>query len=138
MYLSRVIPLALVATTLACGGYSAPTGPTGGMSNPPPSGSVAVSIQDFSFSPASVTIKAGTTVRWTNNGPSPHTTTSDGGLWSSATLSAPTSGGGYGGGGTAGGVFDFKFTQPGTFPYHCSLHPPSMYPGFTGMVTVTP
>ena len=140
MYLSRAVPLALIATTLACGGYSAPTGPTGGtpMSNPPPSGSVGVSIQDFSFSPASVTIKAGTTVRWTNNGPSAHTTTSDAGVWSSATLGAPTSGGGYAGGGTAGGVFDFKFTQPGTFPYHCSLHPPSMYPGFTGMVTVTP
>jgi plastocyanin len=137
MYLSRVIPLALVATTLACGGYSAPTGPTGGMSSPPPSGSVAVSIQDFSFSPASITIKAGTTVRWTNQGPSAHTTTSDAAVWSSPTLGAPMSSGGYAGGGTSGGTFDFRFTQPGTFPYHCSLHPPSLYPGFTGMVTVT-
>jgi hypothetical protein len=27
---------------------------------------------------------------------------------------------------------------PGTFGYHCALHPPSMYPGFIGTVTVTP
>jgi plastocyanin len=107
------------------------------MSNPPPSGTIAVTIQDFSFSPASLTIKAGTTVRWTNNGPSAHTTTSDGGTWASAALSAHQGGNGYGGG-SAGGTFDFTFTQSGTYPYHCSLHPPSMYPGFTGTVTVTP
>ena len=140
MSLLRVVPLALVTATLACGGYSTPTGPTGGgqMSSPPPAGTVAVSIQDFSFSPASVTIKAGTTVRWTNQGPSAHTTTSDGGVWTSGTLNAPSGAGGYMGGGTAAGTFDFRFTQAGTFAYHCSLHPPSMYPGFTGTVTVTP
>jgi plastocyanin len=140
MDLSRIVPLALVTATLACGGYSTPTSPTGGgqMSSPPPAGSAAVSIQDFTFSPATVTIKAGTIVRWTNNGPSAHTTTSDGGVWSSTTLSAPSGGGGYGGTGTAAGTFDFTFTQPGTYTYHCSLHPPSLYPGFTGTVTVTP
>jgi len=42
-----------------------------------PSGSVVgVTIQDFSFSPSTLTIKAGTSVKWTNNGPSAHTTTS--------------------------------------------------------------
>lgn len=140
MSLSRAVALAAVVATLACGG-SSPTSPGNGgqMSNPPPSGAVAVTIQDFSFSPASLTIKAGTPVRWTNQGPSAHTTVSDAGVWASGTLSAPTSGGGgYGASGSAGGTFDFMFTQPGTYPYHCSLHPPSLYPAFTGTITVTP
>src|SRR5438067_8670172 len=98
---------------------------------------MGITIQDFTFSPGSLTIAAGTTVRWTNNGPSAHTTTSDAGAWSSGTLSPPSGGGGYGGGGSAGGTFDFKFTQPGNYSYNSSLHPPSMYPAFTGMVLVT-
>ena len=129
MYLSRFLAIAAVAAALACGG-STPTNPT--------DGTKGVTIQDFAFSPASLTIKAGTTVRWSNNGPSGHTTTSDAGAWSSGTLSPPSGGGGYGGGGSAGGTFDFTFTQPGTYPYHCSIHPPANYPGFTGTITVTP
>ena len=139
MSFMRVFSLGLVASTLACGG-STPTSPTGGGqgSNPPPPGSVAVNIQDFSFSPASVTVKVGTTVQWTNRGPSAHTTTSDGGVWNSGNLAGPSAGGGYGDGGSPGGTFRFKFTTAGSFTYHCSLHPPSAYPGFTGTVTVTP
>ena len=138
MYLSRLLALAAAAATFACGSTS--TNPSNGqMPNPPPSGSVGVTIRDFTFSPASLTIKAGTTVRWTNNGPSAHTTTSDAAAWGSAALNPPGTGGsGYGGGGSAAGTFDFTFTQAGNYPYHCSLHPPSSYPGFTGMITVTP
>jgi plastocyanin len=139
MITSRIIPLLLAASLSACGGGdSAPTTPTGGGqgSNPPPAGTIAVTIQDFSFSPATLTIKAGTTVRWTNQGPSAHTSTSDTGAWNSGTLANPSGGGGYGS--SPGGTFDFNFTQPGTYSYHCSLHPPSSYPNFTGTVTVTP
>jgi len=152
MFLSRLLAIGAVAATVACRG--SPTAPNLGgqvfppgrqMSNPgqqtpspPPSDTVGVTIQDFTFSPASLTIKAGTSVRWTNNGPSAHTTTSDMGVWNSDALSPPGSGGGmYGGGGSAGGTFDFTFMQPGTFPYHCAIHPPNLYPGFTGTVTVT-
>jgi plastocyanin len=103
----------------------------------PPAGSASVTIQDFTFTPATVTIKAGSTVRWTNNGPSAHTVTSDSGVWASGVLGAPGGGGGYGGG-SSGGTFDFTFMQPGTFPYHCSIHPPTSYPGFVGTVTVMP
>ena len=72
-----VVALILAASLSGCGGYSAPTAPTGSgqMSNPPPPGSMTVTIQDFSFSPATLTIKAGTIVHWKNNGPSAHTTT---------------------------------------------------------------
>ena len=97
-----------------------------------------VTIQDFSFSPSAVTIKVGTTVTWTNSGPASHTTTSGSGVWDSGALSAPSGGGGYGGG-SAGGTFQFTFNTPGTYPYHCKIHPPSIatYAGFTGTITVT-
>ncbi len=102
-----------------------------------PSGSVVgVTIQDFSFSPSALTIKAGISVQWTNNGPSQHTATSDNGVWDSGTLGAPSGGGGYGGG-SAGGTYRFTFNTPGTYRYHCTLHPPSSYPSFTGTITVT-
>lgn len=128
MRISRFMATALAAVTVACGS-SSPTSPNN---------TVGITIQDFTFSPAVLTIKAGTTVRWTNKGPSAHTTVSDAGAWTSPTLSAPVSGGGgYGGGGSAGGTFEFTFTQAGDYPYHCSIHPPANFPGFTGTVKVT-
>ena len=126
-----------VALSLACSSSSGSslTGPAGGTGGGP---TADITIQDFSFSPATLTVKVGTTVRWTNKGPSAHTTTSDMGTWTSGTLGAPTSAGGYGGGGSAGGSFTFTFNQAGTYGYHCSIHPPAQYPGFTGTVMVTP
>jgi plastocyanin len=69
-----------------------------------------VSIQDFSFSPGQITVAPGTTVTWVNKGPSPHTTTADDGSWDSGTLQQ-------------GEDFSFTFDQPGTYTYHCSIHP---------------
>ena len=125
--------LALLLATVAC------TNSSGPVSGCTPTATVAcVTIQDFTFSPASLTIKVGTTVKWTNKGPSAHTTTSDAGVWNSGTLSAPTGGGAYGGG-AAGGSYQFAFTASGTYGYHCAIHPPSLpqYAGFTGTITVT-
>ena len=71
----------------------------------------SVSITDFQFTPATVTIQAGDSVTWTNNsGGTPHTTTSDSGVWDSGTLNA-------------GQSFTFTFKTPGTFAYHCDIHP---------------
>jgi plastocyanin len=107
--------------------------------HPAPPGSASVTITDFAFAPKTLTIKAGTTVVWTNHGPSAHTTVSDAsGLWNSGTLSPPIgSGGSYGGGSGAGGQFQFTFDTPGTYTYHCAIHPPSLYPAFTGTIVVT-
>jgi len=59
---------------------------SGGM----PGGPVAtVTIQDFSFSPATLSVRVGSTIQWTNKGPSPHTATSDLGVWDSGQLSPP-------------------------------------------------
>src|SRR5438034_3273613 len=76
-----------------------------------------VTIQDFSFSPATLSVKVGTTVRWNNNGPSSHTTTSDNAVWDSGPLAGPSGGGAYGG--APGGSFQFTFNTPGTYSYHC-------------------
>ena len=111
-----------VAALSACS--SSPTSPGGSMTGGSMTNGTSVSIRDFSFSPSAISVKVGTTVTWTNNGPSAHTTTSDGGAWDSGTLGA-------------GGTFQHTFMQTGTFGYHCTIHPPSLYPGFMGTVTVT-
>ena len=143
MHFTRFVGIGGVALMLACSSSSgsnltAPSGGGGGGGGGGAGGTSAdITIQDYSFSPATLTVKVGTTVRWTNNGPSAHTTVSDKGVWTSGTLSAPGGGGGYGGG-SAGGTFSFTFMTPGTFGYHCVIHPPSMFPSFVGSVVVTP
>jgi hypothetical protein len=69
-----------------------------------------VIISDFSFNPGSLTVAAGDTVRWTNQDAIAHTSTSDNGLWNSGPLAQSES-------------FMRAFTAPGTYPYHCILHP---------------
>jgi plastocyanin len=129
------LTLASLLVVLACGGGGDTTSPT----NNPPAGGSSVTIRDFNYTPANLTVKVGTTVTWNNLGPTAHTTVSDNGVWTSPVLSGPSSGGsGYGGGNSAGGTFQFTFTQAGTFPYHCNLHPPSSFPNFVGTITVTP
>jgi plastocyanin len=127
MWLARVAITAGLVTVMACKSSTSP-----GCSG------TCVTIQDFSFTPSAVMVKAGTIVTWVNDGPSAHTTTSDGAVWDSGTLSPPSGGGAYGGG-TAGGTYQVTFNTPGTYPYHCKLHPPSVaaYASFTGTITVT-
>lgn len=141
MQVARFVGISGVAVVLACSSNVTGATSTGGRGALPPSssGSAGITIQDFTFSPSTITVKAGTTVSWTNNGPSAHTTTSDAGVWDSGTLSAPGGGGGYGGG-SAGGSFQRTFNQAGTYTYHCSIHPPTLaqYRGFVGTVVVNP
>jgi len=70
----------------------------------------AVTIQNFAFSPASLTIKKGETVTWTNKDSTAHTVTSDNNVFSSNPLNN-------------GQTFSFTFNNAGTFPYHCNIHP---------------
>jgi len=79
-------------------------------STPGASESVSVTIKDFEFTPATVTIKVGDTVTWTNDGPSVHTATADDGSFDSGDLSQ-------------GKTFSHTFQTAGTFSYHCSPHP---------------
>ncbi len=126
MWFPRPVLFGVLAVSVACSSSTSPS-----------CSSSCVTIQDFSFAPSTMTIKVGTRVTWTNAGPSGHTATSDGGVWDSGTLGAPSGGGGYGGA-TAGGTYQFTFNTAGTYSYHCKLHPPASYPGFTGTITVMP
>jgi plastocyanin len=69
-----------------------------------------VMIVDFAFQPNTVSIKAGDTVVWTNQGPSQHTVTADNGSFDSSVLSP-------------GQTFSHQFTALGTYSYHCAIHP---------------
>jgi plastocyanin len=125
---SWLVTAAGLAAAAGCGGGTASSSPPGPQ----------VTIADFKFTPSTLTVKAGSVVTWTNSGPSVHTVTSDTMIFLSSSLSAPSGGDPYGGG-TAAGSFQFTFNTPGTYSYHCSLHPPSMpaYAGFTGTIVVT-
>jgi YVTN family beta-propeller protein len=67
-------------------------------------------ISQFAFNPASLTVASGQSVTWTNSDPVQHTTTSDTPGWNSGPLSA-------------GDAFTMTFATPGTYAYHCSIHP---------------
>lgn len=69
---------------------------------------VEIDIVDFAFEPSSVTIAPGTTVIWTNTGVAPHTVTGD---FDDSGILEP------------GQTYEWTFTDAGTFPYVCSLHP---------------
>ena len=72
---------------------------------------VSVNIKGFAFSPANLTVKAGTKVTWTNNDSVPHTVTSDTGT----ILNSPTL--------SQGQSWSFTFAAAGTVAYHCKVHP---------------
>jgi FtsP/CotA-like multicopper oxidase with cupredoxin domain len=85
------------------------------------SGAGAISIVDNHFNPGNLTVPAGTTVTWTNNGVNFHTTTSFDGLWDS-TIVPP------------GQTFSFTFSKPGTYTYYCRQH---LLQGMRATITVT-
>jgi plastocyanin len=69
-----------------------------------------VLARDFMFAPRSLTVRAGSTVTWTNRDPEPHTVVSGDGLFRSGALDTNDS-------------FSFRFEKPGTYRYACSIHP---------------
>jgi amicyanin len=85
-----------------------------------PAGPNEVNIDNFAFAPATLTVKAGTTVTWTNKDEDPHTVVDNGGAFRSQALGS-------------GGTYSFTFPTAGTFDYVCSIHP-----FMRGTVVVTP
>lgn len=68
-----------------------------------------VTIANFAFSPAALTVHAGTTVRFINRDSEAHTVTAKGGFTS--------------GGLDTGDSWSHRFDRPGTYRYFCALHP---------------
>ncbi len=71
---------------------------------------VEVKVDNFSFSPQTITIAPGTTVTWTNRDDIPHTVVSDDKVFKSKVLDTDEK-------------FSFTFDKAGNFPYFCSIHP---------------
>jgi plastocyanin len=74
------------------------------------SASQSVTMGDFFFSPASVTISVGDTVTWHNSGQAPHTATANNGSFDTGTINS-------------GGSGSHTFNSAGTFSYICTIHP---------------
>lgn len=70
----------------------------------------SVTISNFAFSPASISVKVGTSVTWTNKDQDAHTVTDKGGAFGSQALNT-------------GASFKFTFTKAGTYSYYCTIHP---------------
>jgi len=72
----------------------------------------------YAFAPTGVRVTTGSSVTWTNATDAPHTVTSDTGAFGSTTLNQNQ-------------TFSFTFATPGTYRYHCTIHP-----YMTGTITV--
>jgi plastocyanin len=76
----------------------------------PPPNAMDVRIDNFSFGPTELTVPVGTTVTWTNHDDIPHTVVSTDKVFKSKVLDTDDR-------------FSFTFSDPGTYPYFCSIHP---------------
>ena len=71
---------------------------------------IEVKIDNFTFNPKQVTVKAGDTITWVNHDDIPHTVASQTQAFRSKALDTDDK-------------FSFTFATPGTYPYFCALHP---------------
>jgi plastocyanin len=85
---------------------------------PAQSAEQTVGISEYAFSPAKLSVTAGTKVTWINHDQVPHSVVEKDKRFHSAALDTDDS-------------YSLTFSQPGTFQYFCSLHP-----RMTGTVTV--
>lgn len=69
-----------------------------------------VKIDNFAFTPATITVSTGTQVKWVNHDDIPHNVVSDDKSFKSKALDTDEE-------------FSFTFTKPGTYTYFCSIHP---------------
>jgi 3',5'-cyclic-AMP phosphodiesterase len=81
-------------------------------------GAYDVSVDNFSFAPATASVRVGATVTWTNRDDIPHTVTSTERKFKSPVLDT-------------GQQYSHRFDEPGTYKYFCSIHPK-----MTGQVVV--
>ncbi|MBW3646074.1 MAG: cupredoxin domain-containing protein [Actinobacteria bacterium] len=118
--------VALLVGTAACG--NAGSGPATDAAAPSSASAGqqdgAVTIKTFAFHPDPVRVKAGTTVSWTNEDEILHNVTSGERDEADGTFDKQLDG--------PGSVAEHTFDTPGTYAYHCSIHP-----GMDGVVEVS-
>jgi plastocyanin len=86
-----------------------------------PAPTTQVTIDNFTFSPQSLTIAPGTIVTWVNHDDVPHTATSSAKPREFGSRALDTD-----------DKFSHTFSTPGTYPYFCAVHP-----HMTGTIIVT-
>ena len=103
-YALSAAPLPAAASSPAAAAAAAPA--------PAPAATedTTISIREFMFSPISLTVTAGTTVHWKNLDAEPHTVHGVDTNFRSNAMDQNES-------------FAYKFDQPGTYRYVCSIHP---------------
>ena len=113
------VAAAVAVLVLAACGSSASSGSSSTPSAASEAGgsAAAVTIQNFAFTPQTLTVKAGTTVTWTNNDSAPHTVTSADGISTSASTTSL-----FNGSVNPGATFSYTFTKAGTYYYLCTIH----------------
>ena len=99
-----------------------------GMASPaiasPAAAARAVTIQNFAFSPPTITVSVGDTITWTNQDPTQHSAKANGGSFDTGALSQ-------------GSAKTISFTVAGTFTYACAFHPSTMS-GTVSVAAATP
>lgn len=118
-FLWIVLSLTTAATLLfvACGGGGTTASPTATSQPTAAQTGTTVKVQivenngQYSFKPATLTIKKGTQVVWTNMSDAPHTVTSDSNAFNTTSSLSQNQ------------TFKFTFVTAGTFAYHCNIHP---------------
>jgi plastocyanin len=118
--IAGLVPLAGCGSDNSSSGDSQPaadsgtTGATqpagGGGASAPAAQNATVDISDFKYGPATVTVKTGGTVEWTNNDTAPHTATAEDQSFDTGSLDQ-------------GDSAKVTFDKAGTFAYVCSFHP---------------
>jgi amicyanin len=117
VYLVMLLVIMIISITAAgCTGYPQTPGPTTTSQTPGPGGNT-VTIQNFAFSPPEMTISQGTTVTWMNKDSADHKIINDasGSNAEGAIFNSPII--------PQWGSYSFTFAIPGTYPYHCTIHP---------------
>ena len=103
-WVAGVVTPVVVAVLLLAGSVSVKA------SDQTSSTTAAVTIDNFSFGPQTLTVAAGTTVTWTNRDDIPHTVVSTDGVFKSQVRDTDEK-------------FSYTFAKAGTYSYYCSVHP---------------
>lgn len=115
------LALVVIGSSLSLAVLSASERASAAASPESSTGSAAeVKIDNFAFTPGVITVKVGTEVTWINHDDIPHTVDSTQGKFKSAALDTDNK-------------FQFRFTEPGEYPFYCRMHPK-----MTGKVVVQP